>query len=100
MYRGKKATQRGGTSNQVRAHNATKSRPITRQQSALFVCEEVEIKERFVLIQLTVNKKLLTVNFDDLLKSNERAKIKLGSKVLVEINDEKATSACVFCIGK
>ncbi|CAF1423063.1 unnamed protein product [Rotaria magnacalcarata] len=99
MYRDKKAIRRGGTSNQVQVRVATKNKPITRQQSALMVCEELQIKERFVLIELTVNKKLLTVNYDGLLRSNERVNIKLGSKVIVEINDQKVASAFVFCIG-
>ncbi|CAF3295042.1 unnamed protein product [Rotaria sp. Silwood2] len=102
MYRGKKTVRRGSTSNQVRVQNATRNRPITRKQSALLVCEEVqnnEHDEMFALIELTLNNKLLVVKHSDLIKFNELVKIKLGSKVLTKINDEQSTSAYVFCIG-
>ncbi|CAF4144782.1 unnamed protein product, partial [Rotaria sordida] len=102
MYRGKKTVRRGGTSNQVRVQNATRNRPITRKQSALLACEEVqnnEHNEKFTLIESTLNKKLLVVKHSDLIKLNEPIKIKLGSNVLVKLNDEQSTSACVFYIG-
>lgn len=101
MNRNKKSVRRGGTSNQVRVHNEQRNRPLTRQQSASFlVHEEVQNNQQFALIQLISNKKILTINFNDLTKLNERLKIKLGSQVLVEINDEKVTSAFVLCIGR
>ncbi|CAF4026360.1 unnamed protein product, partial [Rotaria sordida] len=83
MCRGKKPARRGGTSNQVRVQNTTRNRPITRKQSALLVCEEVqnnEHDEKFALIELTLNNKLLVVKHSDLIKWNESVKIKLGSK--------------------
>jgi hypothetical protein len=102
MYRGKKTTRRGGASNQIRVQNATRNRPITRKQSALLCKEDQsnEHREKFALIELTLNKKLLVVNYNDLIGLNEEVRIKLGSNVLAKLNDKQSTPATVFCIGR
>ncbi|CAF3734987.1 unnamed protein product [Rotaria sp. Silwood1] len=98
MNREKKAVRRGGTSNHIRKPNATKTRPITRKQSAALLCDEVN-EDQFVLVELTLNKKLLVVEYNELIKLNEKVKIKVGSRILIESNDDQPNSALVFCIG-
>lgn len=100
MYHEKKAVRRGGTSNQIRTSNATKNRPLTRKQSAALVSEEVSNSDKFVLIELTLNKKLLIVEYNELIKLNEVIKIKLGSNVLIKSNGGQSMSASIFCIGR
>ncbi|CAF2866496.1 unnamed protein product [Rotaria sp. Silwood2] len=90
--------RRGGTSNHIRKPNATKTRPITRKQSAALLCEEVN-EDQFVLVELTLNKKLLVVEYNELIKLNEKVKIKIGSRILIESNGNQPNSALVFCIG-
>ncbi|CAF3921770.1 unnamed protein product [Rotaria sp. Silwood1] len=102
MYRGKKTVRRGGGNSQLRGQNTTKTRPMTRQQNAL-LCENDQTKEndeKFALVEFLLNKKLLVVNHNDLINLNKQGKIKLGSNVLVKMNDEKSTSAILFCVGK
>ncbi len=99
MSPGKQTLRRGG--NHIRGQTR-KRRPITRQQSAL-LCgndENRENKQQFALIELTLHKKLLVVNYNDLINLNKQTKIKLGSSVLVKRNNEQSTSGTVFCIGK
>ncbi|CAF4769877.1 unnamed protein product [Rotaria sp. Silwood1] len=101
MYRGKKTVRRGGGNSQLRGQNTTKTRPMTRQQNAL-LCENDQTKEndeKFALVEFLLNKKLLVVNHNDLINLNKQGKIKLGSNVLVKMNDEKSTSAILFCVG-
>ncbi|CAF1657671.1 unnamed protein product, partial [Rotaria sp. Silwood1] len=101
MYRGKKTVRRGGGNSQLRGQNTTKTRPMTRQQNTL-LCENDQTKEndeKFALVEFLLNKKLLVVNHNDLINLNKQGKIKLGSNVLVKMNDEKSTSAILFCVG-
>jgi hypothetical protein len=102
MYRGKKSVRRGNGNPQVRGQNTAKTRPMTRQQSALLYDKDStkEKDEEFALVELLLEKKLLVVNYNDLIDINKQGKIKLGSNVLVKINDRKSTSGSLFYVGK
>lgn len=100
MYHDKKSVRRGGTSNQIRFRNATKNRPLTRQQSAALISEEVNNSDQFVLLELALDKKLSIVEYNELLKLNEKVKMKIGSNVSIKSNGGQSTmSASIFCIG-
>ncbi|CAM4840371.1 unnamed protein product, partial [Rotaria magnacalcarata] len=99
MYRGKKSTK-GAVSNHGRGRSIVISRPITRKLSAtLSVGYGSEDDRNFALIELTLNKKLFVVGYEDLIKSDEREQIKIGTQILVKQKGEPLVEGIVFCIG-
>jgi hypothetical protein len=102
MYRGRKIVRRGNGNPRVRGQNTTKTKPMTRQQSTLLFDKDqtMEKNEQFALVKLVLSRELLIVNYNDLRNLNKQEKTKLGSDVLVKINEEELTSAILFCVGK
>ncbi|CAF4653214.1 unnamed protein product, partial [Rotaria magnacalcarata] len=72
----------------------------TRKLSAtLSVGYGSEDDRNFALIELTLNKKLFVVGYEDLIKSDEREQIKIGAQILVKQKGEPLVEGIVFCIG-
>ena len=101
MNRGRKTVRRGGISKQSRISNASRNMPITRTRSRLFQQDRNdESNEKFVLTQLSSNKKLLVNCFTDLLRWNEKEKIKMGSNIMVKMDNQQSVVGTVFLIGQ
>ncbi|CAM4980253.1 unnamed protein product [Rotaria socialis] len=100
MYRGKKSTN-GAISNHGRGRSIVVSRPVTRKLSAALSVGygSDEDDRNFALIELTLNRKLFIVGYEDLIKSDEREKIKIGTQILVKQKEEPLVEGIVFCIG-
>ncbi|CAF5161121.1 unnamed protein product, partial [Rotaria magnacalcarata] len=89
MYRGKKSTK-GTISNHGRGRSIAIIRPVTRRLSAILSVgyRSDEEYRNFALIELTLNKKLFVVGYEDLIKSDEREQIKIGTQILVKQKGE------------
>ncbi|CAF1218055.1 unnamed protein product [Rotaria magnacalcarata] len=100
MYRGKKSTK-VTISNHGRGRSIAIIRPVTRQLSAILSVgyRSDEEYRNFALIELTLNKKLFVVGYEDLIKSDEREQIKIGTQILVKQKGEPLVEGIVFCIG-